>query len=74
MQQTIFDREDQYNQIAPMILPNETLFAVFDCLVEECYRPLAPRAVIPDASSSRAPAPHRSKRKERRPPGYGRYG
>ena len=31
MQQPIYDREDQYKQIAPMILPDETLFAVFDC-------------------------------------------
>jgi hypothetical protein len=31
MQQPVYDREDQYKQIAPMILPEETLFAVFDC-------------------------------------------
>ena len=30
-QQPLYDREDQYKQIAPMILPDETLFAVFDC-------------------------------------------
>src|SRR3990172_5318314 len=30
-QQPSYDREDQYKQVAPMILPDETLFAVFDC-------------------------------------------
>ena len=31
MQEPIYDKKDQYDQIVPMILPTERLHAVFDC-------------------------------------------